>query len=131
MEDSSMGRETLDKANYLSFATYRKSGVEVATPVWFAEEDGAFYLFSARDAGKVKRLRNSGRSRIAACTVTGRVTGNWVDTEAELLDGDADIKQALGALRRKYGWQMLLTDFLSTVSGKMNKRAYIRVNPAG
>ena len=37
-----MGHDKLKRAKYLSFATYRKSGVEVATPVWFAEEDGAF-----------------------------------------------------------------------------------------
>jgi len=125
-----MGREKLKKANYLSLATFRKSGAEVATPVWFAEEDDAFYIFSAGDAGKVKRLRNSPRSRVAACTVTGKVTGDWVDTEAVLLTSDADIDQALGALRRKYGWQMYLTDFLSGLSGKMRKRAYIRVTPA-
>lgn len=124
-----MGRDTLDSANYLSFATYRKTGVEVATPVWFAEEDGIFYIFSASDAGKVKRLRNSARSRIAACTVTGRVTGGWVDTEAEVLADEADCKHALAALRRKYGWQMLMTDFLSTLSGKMKRRAYIRATP--
>lgn len=124
-----MGRKALQKANYLSFATYRKSGVEVATPVWFAEEDDVFYIFSAGDAGKVKRLRNSGRSRIASCTATGRVTGNWVDTEAEVLDNAGDTAEALAALRRKYGWQMLLTDFLSTLSGKLKRRAYIRVRP--
>lgn len=124
-----MGRKSLKRAKYLSFATFRKTGVEVATPVWFAEEDDTFYLFSARDAGKVKRLRNSGKSRMAACTVTGRVTGEWVDSSATLLEEDADIKQALGALRRKYGWQMLMTDFLSTLSGKMRQRAYIRVTP--
>ena len=122
-----MGRGKLAKANYLSLATYRKNGAEVATPVWFAEEDNAFYIFSAGDAGKVKRLRNSGRSRIAACNVMGKITGDWVETEAELLDDRAGTKQALGALRRKYGWQMLLTDFLSGLSGKMKRRTYIRV----
>lgn len=123
-----MGRKKLEKANYLSFATFRKNGNAVETPVWFAEEDDCFYLFSARDAGKIKRLRNSGRSRIAACTVTGRVTGDWVDTEAEILDQDEE-KLALDALRRKYGWQMRLTDCMSTLSGKMKQRAYIRVRP--
>jgi PPOX class probable F420-dependent enzyme len=125
-----MGRDTLKKANYLSLATYRKSGAAVETPVWFAEEEDCFYIFSAGDAGKVKRLRNSSRSRIAACTVTGKVTGDWVDTEAVVLEDSADIDQALGALRRKYGWQMYMTDFLSSLSGKMRKRAYIRVTPA-
>jgi PPOX class probable F420-dependent enzyme len=124
-----MGRKKLEKANYLSFATFRKNGNAVETPVWFAEEDDCFYLFSAGDAGKIKRLRNSGRSRIAACTVTGRVTGDWVDTEAEILDQDEE-KLALDALRRKYGWQMRLTDCMSTLSGKMKQRAYIRVRPS-
>jgi PPOX class probable F420-dependent enzyme len=124
-----MGRSKLARANYLSFETFRKSGVGVATPVWFAEEDGVFYLFSAGDAGKIKRLRNSPRSRVAACTVSGRVTGDWVETEAFILADDADIEQALGALRRKYGWQMRATDLMSHLSGKMDKRAYIAVEP--
>lgn len=124
-----MGRKTLQRANYLSFATFRKNGNAVETPVWFAEEDDCFYLFSAQDAGKIKRLRNSGRSRIAACTVTGRLTGEWVDTEAEILSDAKDTTQALDALRQKYGWQMRLTDCMSTLSGKMKQRAYIRVRP--
>jgi len=124
-----MGRKKLKRAQYLSFATYRKSGVAVETPVWFAEEDDCFYLFSAEDAGKIKRLRNSPASRIAPCTVTGRVTGEWVETEAEILTSAQDIDQALGALRRRYGWKMRMTDCLSTLSGKMGHRAYIRVRP--
>jgi PPOX class probable F420-dependent enzyme len=126
-----MGRQQLKRANYLSLATFRKSGKEVATPVWFAEEDGHYYVFSAGDAGKVKRLRNSPRSRVAACTVSGRVTGDWVETEAVVLDDPAGAQHALAALRRKYGWQMCMTDLLSRLTGKMNKRAYIRVTPLG
>jgi PPOX class probable F420-dependent enzyme len=126
-----MGREKLKRANYLSLATFRKSGKEVATPVWFAEEDGQYYIFSAGDAGKVKRLRNSPRSRVAACTVSGKVTGDWVESEAVVLDDPADAQHALEALRRKYGWQMCMTDLLSRLTGKMNKRAYIRVTPLG
>ena len=40
-----MGLDALAMANYLNLLTYRKSGVEVATPVWFAEEGGDFYIF--------------------------------------------------------------------------------------
>ncbi len=122
-----MGRAKLKRAKYLSLATFRKSGVAVETPVWFAEEDEAFYIFSAGEAGKVKRLRNSPRSRIAACTATGRLTGEWVDSEAVVLSDSGDLDHALNALRRKYGWQMYMTDFLSGLSGKMRKRAYIKV----
>ena len=54
----------LDRYRYLSLATYRASGAQVATPVWFAEVDGTLYVFTAGDSGKVKRLRRSSRARI-------------------------------------------------------------------
>jgi hypothetical protein len=59
--------------------------------------------------------------------VTGTLTGDWFDTRAFLLETPTEQDTALQALRRKYGWQMCLTDVLSRLTGKMNKRAYIRV----
>ena len=67
--------EFLEGGNYISFATRKKSGEFVATPVWFAPEGDSYYLFSAGQAGKVKRLRNVSQARIAACTVTVTLTG--------------------------------------------------------
>lgn len=128
-----MGRqadiEFLERGNYLSFATLRKSGEFVATPVWFAPLDGHYYLFSAGDAGKVKRLRNFSRARVAACTVTGTLTGPWLEAEAELLAG-ADEALALRALHAKYGLTMKLTDLLSRLGGRYRQRRYIRVTLA-
>ena len=94
-----MGHEQLSSAKYLSFATFRKNGKSVATPVWFAEEGSVFYIFSAGGAGKVKRLHNSGRSRIAACSATGKLTGEWVDTLAEVIPDRDGEKEALASLR--------------------------------
>jgi PPOX class probable F420-dependent enzyme len=119
--------EFLEGGSYISFATRKKSGEFVATPVWFAPDGDSYYLFSAGDAGKVKRLRNFSAARIAPCTVTGTLTGDWFDTRAFLLETPTEQDTALQALRRKYGWQMCLTDVLSRLTGKMNKRAYIRV----
>jgi len=120
--------EVLEKGNYISFATRRKSGESVATPVWFAPDGGSYFLFSAGDAGKVKRLRNFSQSRIAPCTMTGKLTGDWIDTEAHLLESRADRERALRALRRKYGVQMMIADFFASLSGRMHRRAYIRVD---
>ena len=125
----SADQEFLDGGNYISFATKKRSGEWVATPVWFAPHEGSYYLFSAGDAGKVKRLRNYAESRIAPCTMTGTLTGDWEDTKAYVLDSEKDIATALAALRRKYGWQMYLTDCLSAITGKKARRAYIRVDP--
>ena len=59
----------LEAGKYVSFATLKRSGDYVATPVWFAPLDGYYYLFSAEDAGKVIRLvvaAHAARARRAA-----------------------------------------------------------------
>jgi PPOX class probable F420-dependent enzyme len=122
--------EFLEGGNYMSLATRKRSGDFVATPVWFAPDGDSYYVFSAGDAGKVKRLRNFSESRIAPCTVTGKLLGEWMDARAVVLDDPEDQVRALEALRRKYRLQMRLTDFLSTLTGKKRRRAYIRVDLA-
>ena len=83
--------EILERSNYISFATRKRSGDWVNTPVWFAPHEGNYYLFSAGEAGKVKRLRNFSEARIATCTVNGTLTGDWFDgfpEEVLALDGE-------------------------------------------
>jgi PPOX class probable F420-dependent enzyme len=128
-DDDSYNQEVrrLESAGYLSLATLKKSGDYVNTPVWFAPANGNYYIFSAPDVGKLKRLRNFSQCRVAACTATGTVTGKWLDATAELLELQADKETALASLRQKYGWQMKLTDCLSKMTGKLKHRAYIRV----
>lgn len=123
-------KEFLEGGNYISFATRKRSGDWVATPVWFAPDKGSYYVFSAGDAGKVKRLRNFSQARIAACTMTGTRTGEWLDASAHLLESGQDKATALAALHRKYGWQMRVADFFSGLTGKTKRRAYIRIDPA-
>ena len=124
-----MTNSNLDDARYFSLATFRKSGAVVATPVWFAEgnEPGAYYVFSAGEAGKVKRLRAGDQARVARCDARGKLLGDWCPARAELLVAPADIAAALAALHRKYGWLMRMTDILARLSGRFDKRAYIKV----
>lgn len=129
-----MNRELMtqiDAAQYISLATRRRNGDFVPTPVWFAGHRGAYYVFSAGDAGKVKRLRNFSDARIAPCTVTGKLTDGWVEAEARLLQDPTEIRTALTALQRKYGWQMRLLNILSRLGRRLDRRAYIRVVPRG
>lgn len=123
--------EFLEGGSYISFATRKRSGDFVATPVWFAPDGDSYYLFSAGDAGKVKRLRNFNEARIAACTVTGTLTGEWLDTRAWLLDDPADEARALRALRKKYRLQMAIGDCFAKLTGRMGRRRYIRVERPG
>lgn len=119
---------TLEQANYLSLTTFRRSGEAVATPVWFAADGDTLFVFSAREAGKVKRLRHTQRVRVAPCTVTGQLLGDWQDTQARLLLTDTEIRQAQQALRRRYGWQMLMVDIGAWFGRRLDKRAWIAID---
>ena len=119
----------LEGERYLSLATFRRDGREVATPIWFADDAGAFVAFTAGGSGKVKRLRNSPRARFAACDARGRVHGPWHEATAEIVTDPAAIARGLARLREKYGWQMWLTDFASRLAGRYEQRAYLKVTP--
>ena len=113
--------------NYIKLATFRKTGRAVETPIWFAHLDGRYYAFSAGNAGKVKRLRNSPRSRVAACDVRGRVHGKWQDAETHIVDDTGTAQKAHKVLHQKYGFQMWLGDLFSRLSGRFHKRAFLEI----
>lgn len=117
--------------HYLSLATFRRNGAEVRTPVWFASSDErTHYVFSAGNAGKVKRLRNSSKARVASCDARGGSLGEWQDASAYLVDDSAETANAYHYLIRKYGWRMRLTDFFSKLTGRYKARAIIRIEVA-
>ena len=89
---------------YLSLATFRKTGVPVRTPVWFAEDTDKLYLFTDPKSGKVKRLRNSAQVRIAPCTMRGRITGPEFAAKARILS-PAEAGRGLALMKKKY-WLM-------------------------
>mgnify|MGYP001954710631 CR=1 FL=1 len=116
---------TIIDTEYVSFATKKHSGDWVATPLWCAPADGRYFIFSAADAGKVKRLRNYSEIRAAACTFNGRVTSDWLDGHGELINSDEDVTTAYAALNKKYGFKMKATDFFSKLAGKYTQRQLI------
>jgi PPOX class probable F420-dependent enzyme len=119
----------LQAASYVNLRTFRKSGAAVDTPVWCAPgDDEELYIFSAGNAGKIKRLRSSDRAELAVCDVRGKLLGEWVHARAEIITDDAAVDRALAALRSKYGWQMKLADIGAKLTGKFGKRAYIRAS---
>jgi len=107
------------KAKYLNLETFRKTGAGVRTPVWFAPGASSqltFYIYSEADAGKVKRIRNDPKVRMAPCNFRGDVRGAWVEGRARLC---AEDEVALGQklLRRKYGLLKVVGDFFSRLMG--------------
>jgi uncharacterized protein len=122
-----MFNSQFETAQYLNFSTKKRDGSTVETPVWFAYVGDHIYVYSEGDSGKVKRLKNFSQSRVAVCTVSGRLKGGWVDTQAILLRDEAEKKSAYASLCRKYGWKLKSLDLISRLAGKINQRAFIQI----
>jgi PPOX class probable F420-dependent enzyme len=92
---------SLQSQKYISLQTFRKSGVGVATAVWFGEENGRLYVMTRSDMGKTKRISNNPRVRVAPCTIRGTVTGPEMDASARILPPE-EHAHARQAINRKY-----------------------------
>ena len=112
-----------DKARYFSLETFRKTGTGVRTPVWFARDPtstgarATFYVYTLPDSGKVKRIRNNPKVRIAPCNMRGDVRGAWVDAKARLCGGD-EVEKGQSLLIQKYGLMKRIGDFFSGLRGR-------------
>jgi uncharacterized protein len=104
---------------YLNLETYRKNGTGVRTPVWFAADpstnldshDAKIFVYTTGDSGKVKRIRNNGRVKIAPCNSRGGLLGEWVEAQAEIVTGDRAV-HGMNLLNKKYmPWKQLLNFF--------------------
>ena len=117
----------LARHRYVSLATFRRNGTEVKTPVWVAAAGGKLYVFTAGDSGKVKRLRQSSRARLAPSDARGQVLGAWRDAVARIVTEPRTIARAHAAVRAKYGWQLRLADLVSRLGGRLQRRAWIEI----
>jgi uncharacterized protein len=108
-------------AKYLNLETFRKSGLGVRTPVWFAQEPGrpVLYVYSEADAGKIKRVRNNSKVRIAPCNFRGNLKGAWVEAQARICDAD-EARHGQLLLRDKYGLLKKLGDLFGGMLGHEN-----------
>ena len=118
----------LGREPYVSLATFRRDGRAVETPVWVAERGGRLYVFSEAKAGKVKRLRNDSRVRLAPCNVRGSLRGDWSDGVARIVEDERTEGIAYDALGAKYGWQMKLANLASRLAGRIHGRAILEIS---
>jgi uncharacterized protein len=120
-------RAALGRARYVNLATWRKNGREVRTPVWIAACDDKLVVYTNAKSGKVKRIRNDGRVRLAPCDARGKLRGDWTEARARMLDDPAERQHGLSAVTDKYGWQMRAALLASRLSGRYADRAVIEI----
>jgi uncharacterized protein len=112
---------------YLNLESYRKSGVAVATPVWFAQDGDELYIYSLADAGKVKRIRNNPRARVMPCDFRGGPKGEWVEATARIIDG-AEADRAQHLLDKKYGLMKKIGNIYSNIMKRSRAAIAIRLD---
>ena len=119
-----------DKEKYINLATQKKDGTFVNTPVWFTKDEQSddYFIFSAGEAGKVKRIRNFSSIKVAICNFKGDLKGDWVSAQAELIDEEDSITRAYGQFQRKYSLSLKVINFFSRLFGKYKKRQIIKFN---
>ena len=117
-----------DKEKYVNLSTQKKDGSFVNTPVWFAQEGSKndFYIFSAGEAGKVKRIKNFSSVKVAICDARGNLQGEWISAQAELIDEEEFKMRAYRRLHKKYGLTIKVFDFFSKLFGKYKQRQVIK-----
>ena len=120
----------LDGHNYMSLKTFRKNGDGVATPVWFAENDGRVYVITQGDSGKVKRIRNTGAVEIAPCDVRGGLKGEYFAAQANITEmGTPGASIGRRVLMQKYGWLLRGMFLLYRLRGKQEDFVILEVLP--
>ncbi|CAG0946015.1 hypothetical protein ANRL1_02711 [Anaerolineae bacterium] len=120
----------LTKHQYIALTTFRKSDAGVMTPVWFANDgDNRLVVTTAKSSGKAKRIRNNPRVELAPSDGRGKPLGDSVQAQARFIEGGAAM-QALGLLKRKYGFQFTLIAGLNKLhGGSDDTRVLIEIVP--
>ena len=130
-----MGFAAFAGHKYLNLETFKKSGEGVKTPVWFAADpsasldsnDAKLYVYTIGVSGKVKRIRNNPRVKIAPCDMRGRVLGEWVEARVAIVTGE-EAARGMRLLNKKYfPWKQML-DFFAMF--RRRERTVFAIRPA-
>lgn len=99
--------------NYVSLRTFRKTGVAVDTPVWFAVSGDSLVVTTSRELGKVKRIRHTSDVELRECTMRGVVADDApvVLATATIEDSDEARAELREALLPKYGFMYRMMTF--------------------
>ncbi len=121
----------LASAQYVQLTTFRRSGVAVPTPVWFApsgDDPTVFAAITVDDTGKTKRLAHTRRVELRACDVRGRVKEGAATYRgtARVVRDAAGVALARRAVVAKYGFPAQFSDLVDKVGSRVGLRRAAR-----
>jgi hypothetical protein len=123
------GFDAIQKHPYVNWGTYKKNGEKIATPVWFACQDGKAYIWSQRDTFKVKRVLNNNRCDLTPCNFNGKKNlGPTLAGVARLVER-SEVAAIKKLFRQKYGLQFSVFEFLGRYKPGSD-HVYFEISPA-
>jgi uncharacterized protein len=112
---------------FLNLTTFRKNGVPVLTTVLFAlVGDKKIYVWTTKESGKVKRIRNNAMVQIAPSTRLGRPVGSGASATARILSATEQI-EAQRVTDRQFGWLKKFFALIWRVQGR--EQIYLEITP--
>ena len=120
-----------DQQRYVNLGTFKKSGEQINTPLWFMRLPGSehsIYSITNHDMVKVKRARNFPNVKVAVCDIRGNLKSEWQDAVAQVVEDQELYERVFKAQRKKYGWQVTLIELIEKLTGKHNRRVVIKIS---
>ena len=111
---------------FLNLTTFRKNGVPVLTTVLFALANDKIYVWTTKDSGKVKRIRNNASVQIAPSTRLGRPLAPIAAATARILSVSEQV-QAQNLTDRQFGLLKKFFGLIWRVQGR--EQVYLEITP--
>ncbi|MDH3779847.1 MAG: PPOX class F420-dependent oxidoreductase [Nitrosopumilus sp.] len=110
--------DKIKSEKYISLETYRRNNQAVKTPVWFVIKNDSIIIVTRDQTGKIKRLRNNQKVKIAACSIKGKISMPWIPGTAQILTEKETI-EAVKLRDKKYGFVSKISKFLTRNKGNL------------
>ena len=104
----------------------RDSGVPVLTTVLLAVANDKIYVWTTKDSGKVKRIRNNATVQIAPSTGLGRQLDPIAAATARILSV-SEQTEAQSVTDRQFGWMKKFFALIWRLQGR--EQVYIEITP--
>jgi PPOX class probable F420-dependent enzyme len=106
----------LSGQRYINLETYRRDGEAVRTTVFVVVDGGLVYVRTNPRTGKVKRILDNPRVRLAPSDGRGSPRGDWMNGEAHMLEGE-EAARILLLFKKKYGLLARILDPMNRLRG--------------
>ena len=124
-----MELKDIGNPTYIALETFRKNGEGVVTPVWVAAEGGKLYVWTVDGSGKIKRIRNNQRVRIAISDSRGKPKSDWVEAQAHVLDDPSEESKQRQRIATKYGLFFRVFSLMSKFSRDKSAHVSVEISP--